>query len=178
LIFRINVKWRIRGTGLSSRKFSAILLIALLLYFWANGLAGLDRYPKIYQDESWIAAPGYTFWTEGYFGTNLFKGFYGMEAHYYTFVPLFPILVGGSLRVFGLGLFQARLVPLALTMLTLALTYRLGTQLFSRWHGLIAVAILVIWRIAAPIYYLPSGTGLRPLGSEPSESTNSTTSAI
>jgi 4-amino-4-deoxy-L-arabinose transferase-like glycosyltransferase len=143
-----------------SRPPFLLLCIVLLLYFWANGLAGLDRYPKIYQDESWIAAPGYTFWTEGYFGTDLFKGFYGSEQHYYTIVPVFPLLVGGSLRLFGLGLFQVRLVPLALSMLTLALTYRLGAQLFSRWHGLLAVVILVSWRIAAPIYYLPTGIPL------------------
>jgi hypothetical protein len=83
-----------------------------------------------------------------------------MERHYYGFMPLFPILVGGALHLFGLGLFQARLVPLALITLTLALTHRLGTKLFSPWHGALAVAILVTWRIAGPFPHLASGIPL------------------
>src|SRR5512147_951071 len=94
------------------------LVLVFLLYFWTTGLVGLDRWPKIHEDESWQAAPGYTFWAEGRFGTDLFAGFYGMERHYYGFMPLFSILVGGALHLFGLGLFQARLVPLALITLT------------------------------------------------------------
>lgn len=137
-------------------------LVALFLafYFWTTGLTNLDRFPKIHEDESWQAAPGYTFWAEGRFGTDLFAGFYGMERHYYGFMPLFPILVGGALHLFGLGLFQARLVPLALMTLTLALTHRLGTKLFSPWHGTLAVAILVTWRIAGPFPHLVSGIPL------------------
>ena len=34
----------------------------------------------MYQDEAWTAAPGYTFWSSGVFGTRLFAGFYGMES--------------------------------------------------------------------------------------------------
>lgn len=120
----------------------------------------LDRFPKIHEDESWQAAPGYTFWAEGRFGTDLFAGFYGMERHYYGFMPLFPILAGGALHLFGLGLYQARLVPLALMTLTLALTHRLGTKLFSPWHGALVVAILVTWRIAGPFPHLASGIPL------------------
>jgi 4-amino-4-deoxy-L-arabinose transferase-like glycosyltransferase len=136
------------------------LSLILLLYFWATGLTNLDRFPTIHEDESWQAAPGYTFWAEGRFGTDLFAGFYGMERHYYGFMPLFPILVGGALHLFGLGLFQARLVPLALMTLILALTHRLGTKLFSPWHGALAVAILVTWRIAGPFPHLVSGIPL------------------
>jgi len=145
---------------MSFRLTPHLLSLLLLLYFWTVGLANLDRFPKIHEDESWQAAPGYTFWTEGRFGTDLFAGFYGMEQHYYGFMPLFPILVGGALHLFGLGLFQARLVPLALILLTLALTHRLGTKLFSPWHGALAVAILATWRIAGPFSHLPSGIPL------------------
>jgi hypothetical protein len=62
--------------------------------------------------------------------------------------------------LFGLGLFQARLVPLALILLTLALTHRLGAKLFSPWHGTMAIAILVTWRIAGPFAHLVSGIPL------------------
>ncbi|MBI1876972.1 MAG: hypothetical protein HYR94_01825, partial [Chloroflexi bacterium] len=144
----------------ASRFMPPIISLVLLLYFWVTGLANLDRFPKIHEDESWQAAPGYTFWEDGHFGTNLFASFYGMEQHYFGFMPLFPILVGGALHLFGMGLFQARLVPLSLMLLTLALTHRLGVKLFSRWHGAIAVAILVSWRIAGPFPHLVSGIPL------------------
>ncbi|MBE7553575.1 MAG: hypothetical protein HS126_21095 [Anaerolineales bacterium] len=137
-----------------------LLSLILLLYFWAISLTNLDRFPKIHEDESWQAAPGYTFWAEGRFGTDLFAGFYSMERHYYGFMPLFPILVGGALHLFGLGLFQARLIPLVLMTLTLTLTYRLGAKLFSPWHGTLAVAILATWRIAGPFPHLVSGIPL------------------
>src|SRR6185295_8899870 len=141
----------------TSRFAPHLISLALLLYFWTVGLSNLDRFPKIHEDESWQAAPGYTFWAEGRFGTDLFAGFFGMEQHYYGFMPLFPILVGGALHLFGVGLFQARLVPLILITLTLALTHRLGTKLYSPWHGTLAVAVLVGWRIAGPFPHLVSG---------------------
>lgn len=144
----------------SSQLAPHLLSLLLILLFWATGLTNLDRFPKIHEDEAWQAAPGYTFWAEGHFGTELFAGFYGMEEHYYGFMPLFPILVGGALHLFGLGLFQARLVPLTLITLSLALTHRLGSKLFCPWHGTLAVAILVGWRVAGPFAHLPSGIPL------------------
>jgi hypothetical protein len=141
------------------------LLITLLciLYFWANGIADLDRFPRIHEDEAWIAAPGVNFWSAeqfGTFGTPLFAGFYGMEQHYYGFMPLFPMWVGFGVRLFGLGLFQIRLASLITTTLTLALTYRVGASLFSRWHGMIAVVVLVCWKIIAPSTYFFTGIPL------------------
>ncbi|MFQ5614015.1 MAG: hypothetical protein ACE5H9_17980 [Anaerolineae bacterium] len=137
-----------------------MLTLLLVFYFWAGGVSGLDRFPKIHEDESWQSAPGYTFWAEGRFGSDLFAGFFGMERHYYGFMPLFPILVGGGLHLFGLGLFQARLAPLALITLAVAVTHRLGWKLFSPWHGTLAVAVLVGWRIAGPFAHLRSGLPL------------------
>jgi len=137
-----------------------VAVLGFLLYFWANGIGGLDRYPKVHEDETWIAAPGYTFWDEGYFGTDVFAGFYGMERHFYGFMPLFSIAVGGALKLFGMGLFQARLVPLALSLLTLALTYRAGAMLFAPRYGALAVAILALLQITTPTIYRVSGVPL------------------
>lgn len=136
---------------------------ALLALFVAMGLWNLDRWPKVHEDESWQAAPGYTFWTEGRFGADLYRGFHGMERHYYGFMPLFPLMLGGSLKLFGLGLLQARLVPLGLATLTLLLTYLLGERLFSPAHGLAALVILATWPIAAPRAHLATGLPLADL---------------
>lgn len=138
-----------------------LVLLACMLIFWANGIAGLDRLPIVHQDEAWIAAPGYTFWASGIFGTGFFTGFYGMESHYLQFMPLFSLIVGGWLHIAGLGLFQARFVPVLLTMLILALTYRLGFRLFgARWVGALAAMILALWKIAEPQPYFPTGIPL------------------
>ena len=136
---------------------------ALLLLFVGMGLWNLDRWPKVHEDESWQAAPGYTFWTEGRFGTDLFRGFSGMERHYYGFMPLFPLMLGGSLKLFGFGLLQARFVPLGLAALTLLLTYLLGERLFSPAHGLVALLVLATWPLAMPEAHLTTGLPLADL---------------
>jgi 4-amino-4-deoxy-L-arabinose transferase-like glycosyltransferase len=136
------------------------VVLALLLYSWGVGIANLDRFPRVHEDEAWIAAPGYTFWEKGYFGTTLFAGLNGMEQHYYPFPPLFSLLVGAALQLVGMGLFQARIVPLIFTLLTLALTYRLGAVLLSPLHGLLALMILMFWRVAHSTTFLATGIPL------------------
>lgn len=140
---------------------ATLVVLTCMLIFWSNGIAGLDRLPIVHQDEAWIVAPGYTFWTSGTFGTGLFTGFYGMESHYLQFMPLFSLIVGGWLHIAGLGLFQARFVPILLTLLTLALTYRLGYCLFgNRWVGALATMVLSLWQIATAQHYFPTGIPL------------------
>jgi hypothetical protein len=145
------------------RRIPLLITLLCILYFWANGIADLDRFPRIHEDEAWIAAPGVNFWSAehfGTFGTPLFAGYYGMEQHYYGFMPLFPLWVGFGVRLLGLGLFQIRLASLIVTTLTLALTYRVGASLFTRWHGMIAVVVLVGWKITVSSTYFYTGIPL------------------
>jgi len=137
-----------------------VLFCTLLAAFVALGLTGLDAVPAIHVDEGWQAAPGWELFTTGRFATDLFAGFAGMEKHYYGFMPLFPILLGASLKVFGFGLFQARLVPLALASAVLALTYVLGRRVLSAWHGLVAATALALWPLSIPAAHLTTGIPL------------------
>ena len=140
-----------------------LLFAALLLAVVAAGLVGLDAVPRMHTDEPWQAAPGYELVTRGRFASQLFSGFHGMERHYYGFMPLSPILLGVSLRLFGLGLFQMRLVPLALASLVLLLTYLLGKRLFSPGRALLAALVLASWPVAAPMAQLSTGIPLADL---------------
>lgn len=139
-----------------SRLHPLLPLLALLI-FWANGVAHLDVWPLVHEDEPWILSPGYTLWTEGRFGSDLFTGFYGMERHFFGFMPLFSILNGGLARLVGVGLFQARLGSLSLMLLALAATYALGRALFSPAVGLVAVLFLTFFRVAGPFFHLRLG---------------------
>src|SRR5439155_8091373 len=90
---------------------SAALLVSTFVLL---GLDGLGTIPKVHEDEAPIAAPGSAFVTSGVFGSELHRGLYGMEKHDYVRLPIPSILSGAAMRLFGAGLFAARLAPLAL----------------------------------------------------------------
>ncbi len=139
------------------------LVAGLVAAFLLSNAVGLGAVPLVHEDEPWIAAPGYEFATVGRFQTPLFKGFFGSERHFYGFQPLYSMMVGASLRVFGVGLVQARAVSLALAALVLVLTHLLARRLLTAAHGVVAVAILAAWPIASPSLYRIAGIPLTDL---------------
>ncbi|MFI5182199.1 MAG: hypothetical protein ACHQPI_12490 [Thermoanaerobaculia bacterium] len=140
-----------------------LLAVLLLTLFVLLSLRGLDVIPQVYQDEGWIASPGLTYVEQGVFASDLFRGFFGSERHFYGFLPLYPVLCGASMKLFGVSLLSARLVSLLLASATLALTYVGGRRLLSPSHGLAALAVLALWPVAAPLPYLPTGIPLADL---------------
>lgn len=122
----------------------AILLIAAFALF---NLVALDRVPLIHADEPWIAEPGLRFWQRGVFASELYRGFFGAEQHYLLHAPLFSILTGGVVSLFGAGPVQVRLVSLTMAAATAVLTFFLGRRLLSSRHGLLAVLMLTTWHI-------------------------------
>ena len=140
------------------------LALVLIGAFFAVNLIGLDHYPLVNGDEPWIAEPGYRFWAQGGFVSELHRGFYGVERHFLLHSPLFSILVGGVIYVFGPGLLQVRLVSLAMAAATAALTFALGRRLLSPRHGLLAVLLLISWRVGSGLPSYPTGIPLVDLG--------------
>lgn len=113
------------------------LLLALLLLYWAVSLHHLDVTPPVYEDEPWQASTGWKLATRGVFGSDMFAGYYGMDRRYYGFMPLHPVVLAVMFRAAGVGLFQARLEAVVMGLLTLALTYSLGSRLFRSAMGLL-----------------------------------------
>lgn len=143
---RLGRNMTMRGP-LSRQALARILLCGLLLAYWAISLHNLTIIPRVYEDEPWQASTGWKLATDGVFGTELFAGFYGMESHYYGYLPVHPLLLAGVFRLAGLGLFQDRFEPVALGLLTLALTFSLARRLFRDTHvGLLAVLLLLTVR--------------------------------
>ncbi|MBI1800838.1 MAG: glycosyltransferase family 39 protein [Chloroflexi bacterium] len=148
-----------------SRRNARWLILLALLAYWAISLSGLDALPTVRDDEPWQAAPGYSFWTRGVYGSELFADFAGMGQHYYLFQPTFSLLLGLAGRLWGLGLFQIRIVPVMLGGLTLCLTYRVAlrqAQDAARGEaaGVIAACLLLLWRWGVSTPTLASGIPL------------------
>jgi hypothetical protein len=136
------------------------ILMVCWLYLWATGLQDLAVRPRVYEDEPWIASPGYGLWERGEYGSELLQGFYGMERHYLAFMPLYSLISGVWLYLASLGLFQARLLMLYCALLILALTYRLARRVWSPTAGVAALVILVSWPLASPTPHFQAGIPL------------------
>jgi 4-amino-4-deoxy-L-arabinose transferase-like glycosyltransferase len=138
--------------------------LGLLVVFLLLEVYGLDRVPTVHQDESWIAAPGLTFWREGRFGSDLFRGFAGEERHVYEFMPVFSLAVGGLLAILGGGLASARLVAALCATLTLWLTFVAADRLVSRRCAMLSMFVLLAWPIVAADPFGPTGIPVFDLG--------------
>ena len=134
-----------------------LVVAALIALFVGFGLHDLGRAPKVYEDEAPIVAPGVQFLSNGVFGTPLDGGFAGSDRHCYEFMPLFSILAGASVRIFGFGLFGARLASLAIVTSVLLLTHLVGTRYLSSGHGAAATALLALAPVASPLPHLATG---------------------
>jgi 4-amino-4-deoxy-L-arabinose transferase-like glycosyltransferase len=135
-------------------------MILALLAYWALSLNHLDALPMVREDEPWQTAPGYSLWTRGIYGSELFADFAHMNERYYLFQPTFSILLGLAARLWGLGLFQVRVVPVALGALTLCLTFAIGARLAGRGVGIAAVLLELLWRWKVSTPILASGIPL------------------
>jgi 4-amino-4-deoxy-L-arabinose transferase-like glycosyltransferase len=135
-------------THAAQRLPQAAVALILAIFLVVNA-RGLDSTPLVNQDEAWIAAPGVEFFNTGRFATPLFAGYYASERHYYDFMPLFSLLDGAAIKVFGMSLVTVRAVSLTLATLSLFLTYLVGRRLLSEWHGVAAMLINALWPIDA-----------------------------
>ena len=99
-----------------------------------------------------IAAPAHKLATEGVYGNDLYRGFYRTEALNYEYMPLYPLLVAASYKVFGLGVWQARLVSMLCGLATILLTFQLGRTLYHAAFGLTAAAALCLMSLGVDPY--------------------------
>lgn len=137
-----------------------LLALAAAVLFLVTALRHLDGVPQVYEDEPWQASTAYKLETSGIFGSDLFAGFYAMDQRYYGFMPLHPMLLAAFFRAFGLGLLQARLETVSLSLIVLALTFALGTRLWDAWVGATAVVLLVSVRWTGLTYVQVTGIPL------------------
>ncbi|HLF71253.1 MAG TPA: hypothetical protein VI759_03800 [Dehalococcoidia bacterium] len=149
------------GLPATAEAASVLGLVALAGVYLLTVLPALGDDPIAGGDEGWIMSAAGKLATDGVFGSDLFRGFYGAEQHYYFNLPLDHFVLAGVFKIFGIGLVQARLVSVVSGLALLALTYGLGRRLGGAWVGLGAAALLVLLRLnLAPF----SGLTLTDLG--------------
>lgn len=125
-----------------------VLLVTVLLLYWAISLERVDAYPPLGEDEPWIAAAPYKLATEGVFGSDLFTGYHGMEERHYQHLPAFHLLQAAVFRLAGVGVFQMRFLPITLGLLLLPLSFAVGRQTAGLRVGFVAAVLLCTLRFS------------------------------
>jgi 4-amino-4-deoxy-L-arabinose transferase-like glycosyltransferase len=125
----------------------ALLLITLSCWYFALTIPYLGDFPPLEWAQAGIMAPAHKLAESDVYGNDLFAGFHKTETLNYEYMPLYPLVVALSFKVFGTGVFQARLVSVVLGLITLLLTFRLGQQLYDSSIGVIAAAMLCLLRL-------------------------------
>jgi 4-amino-4-deoxy-L-arabinose transferase-like glycosyltransferase len=131
-------RWRLR-----------VLLAALICWYGLATLPYLSDFPLVTFDEAGIAAPAYKLATQGVYGNDLYTGYYQSEMYTYEYMPLYPLLVAASFKIFGMGVEQQRLVTVLCGLAVVLLTFALGRQLYDAPTGVAAAAALCCIRLSA-----------------------------
>src|SRR5262245_20473885 len=137
-----------KDKGLCSTGCWIALLIILVTYVSVS-LNHLADFPPVGQDEPWIAAAPYKLATQGVYGSDLFAGYYGTDRHNFEHMPLYPLLEAVVFKVFGVGVFQMRILPVALGFVLLLLVVAVGHQLGNAYVGVLGAVLMTGVRIAA-----------------------------
>ena len=107
----------------------------------------LTVFPPVTPDEAWIAAGPHKLATQGVLGNDLFTGFHEMDRLELEHVPVYPLLQAAMFRVFGTGLRQMRLLPVASGLALLVAVFIVGRQAGGARLGALAVVLLVALRV-------------------------------
>jgi len=125
-----------------------VALFGLLAYLLVS-LNRLAVFPPLGEDESWIAAAPYKLATQGVLGSDLFTGYYGMERHHYEQMPVFPLVQAAVFKLFGVGVLQMRVLPVACGFVLLLAVFAVGRQVGGDRVGALALILMLILRVAA-----------------------------
>lgn len=133
-------------------KKNYVFVIILILYFCIYAKA-LTRLPVPNGDEAWVGETAVKLFDNH---QRSFSSLYGAKLNF-QMVPSYAIFLGLFLKIFGLGLVQARVFSILLGGIVILITYLLALRLYSQKIALLTAVFIV----ANPIFFL-SARMIRP----------------
>jgi len=129
---------------LLKKRASLILYILLGVYgavFFLMHLYCLDKAPNpVHLDEPWLSDAALQFLKNGRFGFSIFGDLYGLDKDVgFGNIHLFAEAM--MFKLFGFGLYQARLVSFLSGLLLIWFTYLLGKKLYDRKTGIMSAVL-------------------------------------
>ena len=113
----------------------------------ASILPNLANHPTLTDDEAWVMSAAYKLASQGVFGSDMFRGFYYADQHYFFNMPGHNFVVAAAFKILGAGVVQARLVGLAYGLAVMVLTYLFARRLYGVGAAMLALGLLLFLRL-------------------------------
>ncbi len=122
-------------------------MAAAVLILLLSVLPNLANHPTLTDDEAWVMSASYKLATQGVFGSDMFRGFYNADQHYFFNMPGHHFVVAAAFKLLGAGVVQARLVGVAYGVATIALTYLFARRLYGVPAAVLTLGLLLFLRL-------------------------------
>jgi 4-amino-4-deoxy-L-arabinose transferase-like glycosyltransferase len=128
----------------TKKAFECLVVTTVISAFVAIAAQRLGTVPVPETDESFTLQVPYEMLHRGRLALPMYRYLGGnIENVWHSYTPVYFLLLGGFLKIFGFGLLQGRAFNLITAVLTLLIVYLLGRKLID-WHaGLIATVMLI-----------------------------------
>lgn len=140
---------------LLARGIGAAAAIAFLILSFGH----LDRFPRVHEDEPYIAASAMQLANGGTHGNPLFTGFHGAEQHVFLYPPLLPLIQSFVFRITGPGVAAMRIPSVLAGLAVLILAGILAARVRGPGCGALTMVLLVVLAAAGGV----NGTSGIPL---------------
>src|SRR5712691_655877 len=90
-------------TGWRRFVFEAAVLTSATLIFLVSVLPNLADHPAITDDEVWVMSASFKLASDGVFGSEMFRGFFNADQHYFFNLPAHHVAVAAAFKLLGAG---------------------------------------------------------------------------
>jgi len=124
------------------RTYDIAIVVILIVAAPFIAFYNLDHNPRPWHDEGGALSIAKTFVQDNVYAMKSSEGYQTYGA-IQSVGPTVVVPVALSLKLFGIGLLQGRIIMGCYLLLTLALFYSLARRLFDKWAALLAVVLLI-----------------------------------
>ncbi|MGA9771895.1 MAG: glycosyltransferase family 39 protein [Blastocatellia bacterium] len=125
-------------------RFDFIIFALLLGAFLFVASQRLGRTPVPETDEAYTLQVGYEMVNRGQLSLPMYRYLGGnIENSWHSYTPLYFVILGAHLKIFGWGLLEGRAFNLVTAALVLLMTYLISRRLFNWRVAMIAVVLLI-----------------------------------
>lgn len=146
----------------SAAAVHGFVALALALVVFGTGVFHMESFPPFWFDEGWTTCTARMWVEQGHYGC-LLKG----EAAPPVLAAHFPVVasIAASFQLFGVGIWQARMVGLLYTYGAFLLLYYLAVRLYGRQVALATLVLVIVFPLKWQLH--PLYVGRQVLGEMP-----------